>query len=357
MHPWFHPLQRTALAGLLVTAAPMPAFACASCGCSLSTDAAMSYAARAGWRLSLQYDAINQNELRTGSHAASPAQVVNEPTTGELEHQTVNRYVTLGLAYSPNTDWSFSLLVPYIDRSHSSYTDQTSAPFDNAQLAPSHLSTAQVSGLGDIKFITAWQALLPTHNLGLQLGVKLPTGDYGGANAAGTAAIGRHPAAFDSGPTSLAPSPGNLLDTSLQAGTGSTDLIIGGFYYQAVSQDFDAFVNAQFQAALTHRLDQAGQDYRPGNLTTMSFGLRDEANPDVVPQLQVNLSRKSADQGALADTLDTAGTIAYLSPGLSLRVAKGAELYGFIQRPVYSRLDGYQLLPHWTATAGLSYVF
>ncbi|WP_031404618.1 hypothetical protein [Thiomonas sp. FB-Cd] len=357
MHQWLPPLQRAALAGLLVTAAPLPAFACASCGCSLSTDAAMGYAASPGWRLSLQYDAINQNELRTGSHAASPAQVVNEPTTGELEHQTVNRYVTLGLAYSPNADWNFSLLIPYIDRSHSSYTDQTSAPFDNAQLAPSHLSTAQVSGLGDIKFITAWQGLLPTHNLGLQLGVKLPTGDYGGANAAGTAAIGHHPAAFDSGPTSLVPSPGNLLDTSLQAGTGSTDLIIGAFYYQAVSQDFDAFVNAQFQAALAHRLDQAGQDYRPGNLTTMSFGLRDEANPDVVPQLQVNLTRKSADQGALADTLDTAGTIAYLSPGVSLRVAKGAQLYGFIQRPVYSRLDGYQLLPRWTATAGLSYVF
>ena len=357
MHPWFHPPQRTALAGRLVTAAPIPAFGCASCGGSLSTDAALGYAARAGWRLNLQYDAINQTELRTGSHAASPAQVVNEPTTGELEHQTINRCATLGLAYSPNTDWSFSLLVPSIDRSHSSYTNQTSAPFDNAPLAPSHPSTAQVSGLGDIRFITVWQGLLPTHNLRLRLGVKLPTGNYGGANADGTAAIGHHPAAFDRGPTSLAPSPGNLLDASLQVGTGSTDLIIGAFCDQAVSQDFDAFVHAQFQAELTHRLDQAGQDYRPGNLTTMSFGLRNEANPEVVPQLQVNLTRKSADQGALADTPNTAGTIPYLSPGVSLRVAKGAQLHGFIQRPIDSRLDGYQLLPRWTATAGLSQVF
>ncbi len=317
----------------------------------------MGFAASAGWRLSLQYDYINQNVLRSQSHAASAAQVVNEPTSGELERQTINRYLTLGLSYSPNANWGFNLLVPYIDRTHSSYTDQTSAPFDTAQLAPSNLSTAHVSGLGDIKFITVWQGLLPTHNLGLELGVKLPTGNYGGPNAAGTAAIGRDPATFGSGPTSRVPPPGNLLDTSLQAGTGSTDLVIGAFYEQAVSQDFDAFANAQFQGALTHRLDQAGQDYRPGNLATMSLGLRDEAHPDVVPQLQVNLTRKSADQGALADTLDTAGTIAYFSPGLSLRVARSAQFYGFIQIPVYSRLDGYQLLPRWTATAGLSYAF
>jgi hypothetical protein len=28
-----------------------------------------------------------------------------------------------------------------------------------------------------------------------------------------------------------------------------------------------------------------------------------------------------------------------------------------VQVPIYSNLDGYQLFPHWTATAGLSYAF
>ena len=46
----------------------------------------------------------------------------------------------------------------------------------------------------------------------------------------------------------------------------------------------------------------------------MSVGLRYEANPRWIPQLQLNLSRKSADQGALADTTDTAGTVAYFEP-------------------------------------------
>ena len=125
------------------------------------------------------------------------------------------------------------------------------------------------------------------------------------------------PVAFSSGPAAQLPTPGNLLDTSLQAGSGSTDLIAGAYYYQAISQNFDAFVNGQYQAAVMHKLDQTGADFRPGNVATVSFGLRYEADPTIVPQVQVNISRKSHDQGALADTAGTAGTVAYLSPGVT----------------------------------------
>jgi len=38
------------------------------------------------------------------------------------------------------------------------------------------------------------------------------------------------------------------LDASLQPGTGSTDIIVGAYYYQPISQNFDFFANAQFQA-------------------------------------------------------------------------------------------------------------
>ena len=150
---------------------------------------------------------------------------------------------------------------------------------------------------------------------GFQLGLILPTGDYGGPNAAGTGTVGRNPVAFNSGPNSQIPSPGNLLDTSLQAGAGATDLIVGAYYYQAVSQNFDAFINGQFQAALWHKLDQPGEDYRPGNLFNVSFGVRYEENPTIVPQLQFNITNKRTDQGVLADTISTGGTVVYLSPG------------------------------------------
>jgi hypothetical protein len=134
-------------------------------------------------------------------------------------------------------------------------------------------------------------------------------------------------------------------------------VIVGAYYYQAVSKNWDIYANGSYQAAVAEKLNQPGNDYRPGNVVTVSFGFRYQANPTWVPQLQLNLSRKMADQGALADTTDTAGTVAYISPGLSINVTHSVQLYGFVQIPVYSNLDGYQLFPHWTASVGASYSF
>jgi hypothetical protein len=347
-------IVRAAMASALF-GSPIYALACATCGCSLSTDAATGYSSTSGWRISLEYDYINQDQLRTGSNAISPTQVAAINNAGgnqEVEHDTINRYTTLGLSYTANSNWSFRLLVPYIDRGHTTYSNATTS-----QITPDQISGATSTGIGDTKFITTFQGLLPTHSLGLQFGIKLPTGDYGGSNAEGTGTVGRNPVAFTTGPNSLIPSPGNLLDTSLNTGTGSTDLIVGAFYYQPVSQNFDAFINGQYQAAVSEKLDQTGEDYRPGNQATVSFGVRYEADPTFVPQLQVNITKKSSDQGALADTTDTAGTVAYLSPGATAKVTDKLQVYAFAQLPIYSKLDGYQLFPHWTATAGLSYAF
>src|SRR5512142_1760814 len=68
------------------------AHACASCGCSLSADAAMGYSAMPGWRLSVEYDYIDQDQLRSGTRAVSGV-----PAGNELEHQTINQYITTGL--------------------------------------------------------------------------------------------------------------------------------------------------------------------------------------------------------------------------------------------------------------------
>ncbi|HKD52860.1 MAG TPA: transporter [Steroidobacteraceae bacterium] len=313
----------------LLAALPERSSACASCGCTLSADAAMGYSAMPGWRLSLEYDYINQNQLRSGTHA-----VAGVPDGTELENQTINQYVSAGLSYSPNSSWNVTLLVPYVIRSHSTY-----GTFDSTQPLP-ELSRSFSSSVGDTKLIVSYQGWLPTNNLGLQLGVKLPTGQYGTA------------VDFYSGPNA-----GKPLDASLQPGTGSTDLIVGAYYYQAISQNFDAFINGQFQAAVKHRMDQPGNDYRPGNSTTVSFGLRYEGNPRWVPQLQVNLLHKQPDTGALADVQNTAGSVAYLSPGLTAQLSASLHVFAFVQLPVYSNLYGIQLFPRWTGSLGVTYAF
>lgn len=330
------------------------AFACATCGCSLSTDAAAGYSAAGGWSISLDYSFVNQDQYRAGSSPISPAAVaaINNTGTQEVEKQTINRYLTLGLSYAPNSDWNFRLLVPYADRSHTTYGQATPS-----QLTSDNISGATVSSLGDIKFIASYQGILPTRNLGVQLGIKLPTGNYGGPDASGAGIVGRNPATFNTGPNSQAAFPGNLLDTSLQAGNGSTDIILGGYYYQAVSQNFDAFINGQYQRSVKQALNQQGADFRPGDTLTMSVGARYMANPEVIPQLQLNITHRGADSGALADLVSVEGVAAYLSPGIAVALAHHTQVYGFVQLPVYSYLAGYQLFPHYTATVGVNYHF
>jgi hypothetical protein len=289
----------------------------------------MGYSALPGWRLSVEYDYLHQDELRSGTRSVSSVADGNE-----LERETLNRYITTGLSYSPNSNWNINLLVPYVERTHSTYGE-----FDSTQPLP-QLSTSRSSSLGDIRLIGSYQGLLATNNLGIQLGMKFPTGHYGTA------------VDFNAGPNV-----GTPLDASLQPGTGSTDVIVGAYYYQAVSQNFDVFVNAQFQSALAHHMDQPGDDYRPGNSTTVGFGVRYARSLQWVPQLQVNLLHKSRDQGARADLQSTAGNVAYLSPGLTAKIMANLHVYGFAQLPVYSNLYGYQLFPRWTASVGISYGF
>ncbi len=322
-------INRLSAAVICVSLAPAASWACASCGCTLNADAAMGYSAVPGWRLSVEYDYIHQDQLRSGTRAISGV-----PDGVELEHDTLNRYLTVGVDYSPNADWNIDLRVPYVIRTHTTYgTYDSTAP-----LPP--LSDSRSSSLGDIKLIGSYQGLLEMHNLGLQLGVKLPTGQYG------------TDVKFSSGPAA-----GSPLDASLQPGTGSTDLIVGAYYYQVITRNFDFFANVQFQSAVKAKQNQPGLDFRPGNSTTVSFGVRYEENPKWVPQLQMNLLHKSVDQGALADIYDTAGYVAYLSPGLTAKVAGNLYVYGFAQVPVYSDLVGYQLFPRYTFSVGASYAF
>lgn len=338
------------LIALAFLAAPPLVHACATCGCSLSSDAAMGYSASSGWRVNLQYDFINQNQLRSGYNTIPPAQVATINSGGgdqEIEKGTINRYLTAGITYSPTADWTIAALIPYINRTHTTYGSATPD-----QLTPDNVSYAHSVGLGDIKLIGAWQGFLPTHNLGVQLGVKLPTGHYGGANEDSGAAAGHDPAHFSVGPAA-----GDDLDASLNPGTGSYDIIVGAYYYQAVSQNFDAFINGQYQAAVAHHLNQPGTDFRPGNQENLSFGLRYEYDPRWVPQLQINVTHKSQDQGALADNTGTAGTVIYFSPGITVQLARQVHAYAFVQRAVFSHLDGYQVFPHWTGSLGVSYAF
>ena len=305
------------------------ATACATCGCSLNADAVTGYSASAGLRFSVQYDYLHQDELSSGTGSTSTVNAGDE-----LERDTLSRYVTAGVSYSPNADWRLDVKLPYVIRSHSTYGE-----YDPAEPLPLS-STSRSSSIGDGRLIVGYQGLLPSHNLGLQLGIKVPSGAYG-----------TH-VNFASGPLA-----GTPLDASLQPGTGSTDVIAGGYYYQPVSQSLDMIFTGQWQHAFRERLDLPGNDYRPGDVTTATAGLRYVANLRVTPQLQINVTRHEQDRGALADTQGTAGTTVFASPGIAVQALNRVHVYGFLQLPVYRNLSGHQLFPRYIVTAGISYGF
>ena len=320
---------RLTLAAVGVALAPAASWACATCGCTLNADAALGYMSQPGFRLSFEYDYIHQDQLRSGRDRVSSV-----PDGSELERETLNRYLTLGLDYSPTADWNFNLRVPYVIRTHSTYGE-----YDGTEPLPP-TSGSRSSSIGDLKLIGNYQGFLEGHNLGVQIGVKLPTGNYG------------TDVKFSNGPAA-----GEPLDASLQPGTGSTDIIVGVYYYRYVSENISAFANVQFQSAVVEKQSTPGNDFRPGNSTTARIGLRYEGDPRWVPQLQLNYTHKSVDQGALADSADTPGDVVYVSPGLIAQVYGNLHAYGFVQVPVYSDLVGYQVFPRYTFSVGASYAF
>jgi hypothetical protein len=61
--------------------------------------------------------------------------------------------------------------------------------------------------------------------------------------------------------------------------------------------------------------------------------------------------------GANADNVSTGGTLLYLSPGIVAEVSDRISMYSFVQVPVYQDVNGVQLAPHFTVTAGVRYSF
>jgi len=327
------PLAAVSLTAFL----PQAALACASCGCTLSSDwDNLGISSSSGLKMDLRYDYLDQNQLRSGSGKISPgaaSQISNNGAPQEVEKYTRNNYLTLGLDYSFNPDWGINLQLPYIMRSHSTLGTAS----DGLTPGPGGGQyDSRTSSIGDLKLIGRYQGFTPEHNFGILFGVKLPTGSHTDT-------------AMSSDPTAPGPLP---IDRGLQPGSGTTDAILGVYYMDTLSQNLDYFTQAIVQKALN-----SSDQYRPGDGANLNLGLRYVGNSNFTPQIQLNVRRVLHDVGANADTVSTGGTLVYLSPGVNVPVSQQVSLYGFVQLPVYQKVNGVQLAPRYTATIGARYAF
>ena len=320
--------------GLLAAA---NASACASCGCSLGTDwADLNASSKGGFTFDLRYDYLDQDQLRYGTGTISPvaaSQIVNDGNPQEVEKYTKNQYVTASLDYSSGGNWGVNVSLPYIVRDH----ETLGTASDGITEGPGGGSyVSSTSDVGDVRIVGRYSGFLPRHNFGILFGLKLPTGKTG---LTGTS----------TDPTAPAPV---TIDPGLQPGTGTTDLIAGAYYADSLNMNWVYFSQFLYQRAFN-----TVNQYRPGDSYNLSFGLKYMGFDGFTPQIQLNARYIRHDTGANADTVSTGGTLVYLSPGVTVPVAKKTSLYGFVQLPVYQGVNGVQLAPKYTASVGVRYRF
>ena len=122
-----------ALLSAAISAVPLPALACSSCGCTLSSDWSSQGIAPSGegFRVDFRFDYFDQDQLRSGTGSVDRGSLAI-PNEQEIQQQTINRNYALGIDYSPNEDWGVNLQLPYFDRYHT-----TIAPGDT-EISTSH---------------------------------------------------------------------------------------------------------------------------------------------------------------------------------------------------------------------------
>ena len=297
----------------------------ASCGsafCVLNTNWATQGASSdpGSFRLDLRYEFVDQKHLRMGSRRISQ----REDAADATELRTINRNVLATLDYTLNKNWVLSASLPVVTRSHSHIADPTGA----AVLEAWHFSKlADSRVLGFYKFDNDDNPLVSYGFLG---GFKLPTGDFRLRNGDGT-----------------------LAERALQPGTGSTDIVFGG-YYTAPGLDQDASWSMQ---ALIQQPARTSENYRPGTQYQLNFGYRQPLTDSLHALIQVNGLVRGRDTGLNAEPGLSGSKTVYLSPGLSYSYSLDSQVYGFLQLPIYRYVNGVQLSADWALVAGITVRF
>ena len=316
----FSPSSIVAAVAALLNAGTAHA-SCGSAFCVLNTNwATQGVASEPGTtRLDLRYEFVDQKRLRAGSKQIS----ASEDTADTTELRTINRNLLATLDHRFSNNWTVSASAPVVSRSHSHIDDPTGAATFEAW---------NFSKIGDARVLGYYRldSPDPTLNRGLIVGLKLPTGDYQVRNGDGT-----------------------IAERALQPGTGSTDLVVGGYYSAPGWQpDSEWFAQGLIQQPVTTK-----DAFKPGAQYQLNIGYRYPITDSLQALAQVNTLIKTRDTGANAEPELSGSKTVFLSPGVSYSLTHDTQLYGFLQLPVYRHVNGTQLSADWSLIVGMTMRF
>jgi hypothetical protein len=295
-------------AGIL---APGAAYGCA-CGCGMFDIGTSSMLPDGpGDMPYIEYAYQNQNRNWSGTSTA--------PAANNDDKELATHFLTVGLQHIFNPDWGLQFEVPYDFR------------FFKGTDSSGNIMSHNWNQLGDIRLEGIYSGFFPDMSAGLIFGVKLPTGSH-----------------------SEDP---DLVDRDTQIGTGSTDLLLGGYYRGNLGKT--SRWNWYGQALLqVPTLTQS--EYRPGvefnSAAGIYFSRFKIGHVRISPLGQALLFVHDHDSGANADPVNTGYERLILSPGLEM-IFRRVRIYADAEFPVLQNFNGDQLAAPVMFKAIISYMF
>jgi len=298
---------------LLICFTPNTAWACA-CGCSVFDVGfgGLPQEDDHGGRVYFEIDHSDQTQNWIGTSKAD----------GSLNNdkRLNTTWYNVGFEYMFNREWGIAAKIPYVTRGFSTLDDD-GVTIDNFNSR----------SVGDIELMGMYTGFSKDMSLGLMFGLKLPTGTY--------------------------TEPG--FDRDSQIGTGSTDLMIGGFKRGMITGDnawqYFAQVMARIPFAYSSALDPTGsglvQTYKPGYQVDGTVGIVYNNGyhvlgfDKVAPLFQLIGSHRVRDGGDAADPLNSGFDRLMVAPGIEFtKVVDEAnkrvvKFYFDVEVPVYYRTN------------------
>jgi hypothetical protein len=319
MHP------RVFILGAALCAATFDAGAsCGAAFCLVNTDwSAQGAWTEGGARFDLRYETIDLDRPRAGRDRVDVGSIPRDHD----EVDTRNRNVVAGVDLDLGRLWGLSISIPYVDRNHLHLHHREDGEIEEERW--------NFRGAGDVRVqaryvLTANDDPQLPCSAGFSFGLKLPTGRHDVANAEGEVA-----------------------ERTLQPGSGTTDAIVGMYWSKAQPlTGWSYFTRAQAVVPIDSR-----DGFKPGRQLQADVGARYAVNSTLGLMIQANFQAKGRDSGANAEPEDSGQRAAYLSPGISWNPSRNAQVYAFVQVPVYQSVNGVQLTADWSAVAGVSWRF
>ena len=307
-------LGLASLAAMALT--PSVSRACA-CGCGVfDVGTGLMLPQEAGGMAYVEYDYQDQNQNWHGTSSAPAA------NNGDKEIRT--HFVTAGFQYMFDRSWGFQVEVPYDYR----YFKTTGGASGN------DIISLGWATLGDIRVEGIYTGFSPDMSTGINFGFKLPTGSYTYNDAFGD------------------------VDRDSELGTGSTDILLGGYHQGNLPGDMGL---TWFAQALLDQPIITRNQYAPGTEVDAAAGVYPKGwlihSAHITPLAQVVASERTSDHGAEAAHPVASGYQRIMvSPGVEVDMHP-VSLYADVEVPVFLDMRGDQLVARWLLKTYVSYHF